>query len=172
MDHEMGVDADLLNELFEAAPVVRDRRLGRDVCFSRKQISHWTGKSIQTISDYCLGGRNIPTEFWQRILSHSFDMRIIRLLVPEDIECEFRFPEVRPPQGARQFFRDALELEKAHHEMMVYFCEIIADGRIDELDEARIAAYDAAYYKHRLHDMILHGEIMHADAENKKGVRS
>ena len=172
MDHEMGTDADLLNELVSDAPVVADRRTGRDVSLSRKQIGQWTGKSIQTITDYGAGSRNIPIDFWHRILVHYFDMRIIHLLLPDDVECEFRFREVRPSQGARQFFRDALAVEKAHHEMMVPICDILADGRIDELDAERIAAYHAAYFNHRLHDMVLHSAAhLFQDGDLKFAIR-
>jgi len=42
----------------------------------------------------------------------------------------------------------------------MHLANIIADGRIDELDNASVTAYHAAYMKHRMRDAQLHAAII------------
>ena len=157
---EMRTDAELLNRLVDTAPIVVDRLTDHAVQLSRATVAAWTGLAVQTISDYCTGKLNIPVVFWQRILLHHLDLRIVRLILPLNCACEVYATELPPIRSARAFFKQALELEGAHHAMMNRIVDIIADGRIDELDADSIKAYHDAYHAHRTRDDQLHRMVM------------
>lgn len=160
MECEMRNDAELLTDLTSEAPMVRDRVTGCPVSLSRKVIADWAGLSQVTICDYCTGKYNIPIGFWRRVLEHYVDPRIFRLLIPENYHYEVYPIEVRSVATTRDFFRDTLRLEQAHHQMMVYLAGILADGQVDELDAASIQRYDDGYLIHRQRDDQLHRSIM------------
>lgn len=162
MEREMRSDAELLVDICNEAPLVLDRVTGRLVPLSRKIVAFWTGLSIQTISDYCLGNINIPIRFWRAILEHTFDRRILELLLPDDYEADVIAPNHASPVNARQFFRAAVEESKAFHDKQCMIADILADGRIDELDANAVQTYAdrRAYHKHL--EATLHWEIIQA----------
>ena len=160
MRYEMGTDTDLLNGLVNSGDIVVDRLTGHKVALSRKQFAYWTARSVQTISDYGTGKHNIPLDFWRRILAHHFDQRILHLLIPDDVDVEVAFLNARPLSSPQEFFRHAIELEGAHHRTMMRITDILADGRVDELDAAAVKAYHASHCAHRDLDSTLHREIM------------
>ncbi len=160
MVQEMRRDAELLGELLDKADSVVDRAICRNVTFSVKVIAHWTGFSVKTISDYRIGKTNIPVDFWRRILEHHFDIRIVRLLVPDVIDFEVACTKYNVPDTTLDFFRKALQAEAAHHEAMKRVADILADNRINELDEHSINLYDASYHDHRQLEFELHRSII------------
>ena len=152
----MRTDAELLNHLVDVAPIVVDRLTSHALQLSRATVAAWTGLAVQTISDYCTGRLNIPVSFWQRILLHHLDLRIVHLILLLNCACEIYATELPPISSARAFFRQALELEGTHHAMMSRIVDIIADGRVDELDTESIEAYHDTYHDHRERDDRLH----------------
>ena len=56
-------------------------------------------------------------------------------------------------------FRQSLISEAEHAEKQRLIVEIIADGRINELDHEGVAAYNKAYVIHRQRDAALHCAI-------------
>lgn len=160
MNGDMRHDVDLLIHLCDTAPIVADRLTGRHVQLSRKQIAEWTGLSVQTISDYGTGVRNIPVGFWRDLLRRCFDPRIVALLTGDDAAIEVIYQPLSREPTARDFFRQAVETEGAHHEQMKQVAELLADGRVDELDARTVQAYSDAWYRHRLVDAQLHRSIM------------
>ena len=159
MEGELRTDLELLLDLFNAAPLVRDRATGHCVVFSRKQVAHWTGLALQTISDYCGGKYNIPISFWQRILEHCHDSRIVALLLGDASSWELTMDCNPQPHTGADFFRSAVEQTGAHHEKQTYIAEMLADNRIDELDRQTILDYNDAYAHHRHLDAQLHRSI-------------
>lgn len=157
---EMRSDVDLLNALCDEAPVVHDLVSGRCEVLSRKLIAAWTGVSIQTVSDYGTGKYNIPLDFWARILAHHFDPRIPRLLFGQ---CGYPVTFgmcIVSPGAERGFFRSAVEESGAYHETQKQIAELLADGRIDELDEKTIQKYDDAHARFISLSVGLHSAIM------------
>ena len=162
MEQDMRSDVELLNTLCDEAPLVVDRVTGRSVVLSKKVIALWTGRAVQTVSDYATGKLNIPIEFWRRILEHHFDPRIPNLLFPEDYDHQAIAPWRAEPANARQFFRQAVQESGAHHAKQTYIADILADGRIDELDASTVQDYADAYVHHRALDCQLHRAILQA----------
>lgn len=167
---EMRSDADLLNNLCDSGACVRDRVTGRGVCITRKLIAEWTGYSIQAISDFGTGKTRIPAHFWKDFLRHHFDGRIIDLFVPDEYGSEFVDLRINPPQTGRSFFKDAVATMGLYHEQQKYIAEILADGRVDELDAATVQRYADAYAHHRHEDAALHRAILHKFNTAQKGV--
>lgn len=162
MEIDLRSDAELLNALCDEAPVVQDRQTGRQMSLAKKVIAAWTGRAVQTVSDYATGRLNIPIEFWRSLLDHYFDPRIVVLLVPDDYDWEVHPTLNDPPRLARQFFRAAVEETGAHHTKQTYIADLLADGRIDELDGLTVQQYADAYHRHRELDWQLHRSIMTA----------
>ena len=160
MANEMRTDAELLDALLNEASILIDQNHNRAHSFNVKVVAHWTGLSVQTISDYRTGKTNIPVDFWRRILEHNFDMRIVRLLIPDAYHADITPLTAGPPRTGPQWFRQAVEAEGKHHEQQVYLAEILADGRVDETDAATIQAYDDAFFVHRQRDALLHRAIV------------
>lgn len=157
---EMRSDVDLLNALCDEAPVVEDLVTGRPVAISRKLLAQWTGVSIQTVSDYGTGKYNIPLDFWSRILAHHFDARIPAMLFAQ---CGYpvTFGMCRVPVSCeRGFFKSAVEESGAYHETQKQIAELLADGRIDELDASTIQKYDDAHCRFISLSVGLHATIM------------
>lgn len=160
LEGEMRSDVDLLNALCGEAPIVVDRTTGLAVSLGRKQLAHWTGLAVQTVSDYSTGKYNIPVDFWRRVLDHYLDARIIGLLLGDSHNYELvHHGEVRP-NTAPEFFRDAVEQVGAFVAQQEYIAEILIDGRIDELDGNSVQEYHDAYLRHRLLDAKLHRSII------------
>jgi hypothetical protein len=162
MSEDMRSDVELLNAVLDQAPPVLDRRSGQSMTLSAKLLAHWTGRSLQTVSDYRIGKTNIPVEFWRAILDHCFDMRIVGLILPDCYNIELTRTDDPPPQGGREWFRDAVAAEGEHHEQLKYLCDILGDGRVDELDGGAVQKFHDAYMRHRVRDATLHRAITHA----------
>ena len=160
MDHEMRSDVDLLVDIFNNNPLVTDRAIGRQVVVTRKLVSYWTGVSIQTISTYCTGQHNIPIHFWRVLFSKCPDPRIPALLLGYEENYELILHDDDESCAPREFFKEAVENNGTHHETQKYIAEIIADGRIDELDERSVTDYHDAYIVHRQTEARLHRAIM------------
>lgn len=171
MEDEMRSDAELLYDLTNKAPVVTDRVTGKAMTLSRAAISFWTGISIKTISDYCLGKYNIPVDFWRSILKHHFDPRIISMMLPTDGHFEVYFDSATKPNTTREFFRAALELQQKHNDQVTYILDILADGRVDELDETTLTKYCDAYHQHRHLDAQLFRAINESFTKSKAAIR-
>jgi len=153
-------DAELLSALLNDAACVRDRVDGTVTRFIVKQLCVWTNLSEQTISEYRNGMRNIPIDFWRRILEHYFDRRIVVLLVPDGLCFEVVDIRCNCPASPREFFRDAIEAEIAYHDQMKRVAELLADGRIDETDGTCVQEYEDAFQTHRERDANLHHAII------------
>ena len=160
MSHDVRSDAEFLCHLCDSCPCVADRATGVHITITAKLIAHWTGLSLQTVSDYKTGKTNIPVGFWRALLEHTFDLRILALICPWDAAVEIRDIRINQAPSGPQFFRQAVELEGKHHEQMKYVAEMLADGRIDELDLATVKGYDDAYQEHRQRDAALHHAIV------------
>lgn len=160
MESEMRTDVELLIALCDSGPTVVDRRTGRSLTINAKALSLWSGLSVQTISDYKTGKYNIPISFWRSILDHCVEPRIVSLLIPDGVLFEMVDPcglaLVQPPQ----FFRKAVESGRAYFEQQERLADILADGRIDELDAASVQAFSDAYDQHRFLDAALHRAIV------------
>jgi len=159
MDREMRTDVELLLTLVDNEPTVIDYVTGRPVMVTRKCVARWTGRSIQTISDYVSGRYNIPIEFWARLLEHYHDARIADLVLMHT-DYELFFHDKATPASTRDFFRRAVEESGLHHQKQVYIADLLADGRIDELDASTVQAYADAYVHHRMADAALHRAII------------
>jgi len=155
-------DAELLDDLLSAAPLVCDRVTGVHVVLSAKQIAAWTDRSVQMISQYKNGQTNIPVDFWRHVLRHYCDIRIVALLCPDNCLIEVINVAEQSPETAPAFFRQAVESEIEHHDKQRYLAELLADGRIDELDELTVRNYDDAFHSHRTRDAALHRAVIHA----------
>ena len=155
MCQDMGRDVELLNDLLNSAPLVQDRLTSRAVVISAKLLAGWSGRSVQSISDYRNGRTNIPVEFWRSILSRFYDLHIISLIMPDDINFEASITDYADPLPAKDIVRAAVEGEIVHYNKMKYVAEIIADGQIDELDTSTIKEYRSAFYAHRVRDLAL-----------------
>jgi len=153
-------DAELLQDLLNDAALVRDRVDGQVARFVVKQLVVWTGKAEQTISEYRNGVRNIPIEFWRSILEHFCDRRIIALLIPEEFDFEISDVRWNCPASPAAFFRDTLEAEIAYHAEMSALVQILADGRIDDLDAKAVHEYDGLFHSHRFRDAALHHAVV------------
>lgn len=160
MDHDVRTDAELLGWFCDYTPVVTDRVTGRRLVVSAKLLAAWTGKSLQMVSQYRSGTTNIPVEFWQRILDHHVDRRIIALMVPSDLTFEIVDARCNMPASPKEFFKDAVAAEIAYHDQMKHVAEILADGQVDELDADTVQAYADAFEIHRLRDAALHHAIV------------
>lgn len=160
MAREMRSDADLLNTLLNEGPIILDRVTRHAAALSTKVIAHWTDRSIQTVSDYKNGKLNIPVDFWRRVLEHHMDERITALIVPDTCEFELVATDTLDPTTGPQWFREAIQGEGEHHEQQKYLAEILADGRVDELDTASVQGYHDAYHRHRQRDAALHRAII------------
>ena len=160
MATEMRADADLLNVLLNETPLVVDRITGRSVAVNAKMVAHWTDRSIQTVSDYRIGKLNIPVCFWRRILEHYLDSRIAGLIIPDTCEYDVQALDGTDPVTGPQWFREAITAEGEHHEQQKHLADILADGRVDELDSSSVQAYDDAYRRHRMRDAMLHQGII------------
>jgi len=160
-DREMRNDMDLLNELFDTAPVVLDQVSKRHVVLTRKRVAFWTGFSVQNISDYCTGKYNIPIDFWRRFLEHVRDLRVVALLLGDSGNWELQFPDGDGVLATHvELFRQAVTAEGEYHEQMKYVAEILADGRVNELDATRVSAFSNAYYQHRATNAHLHQAVL------------
>ena len=157
---DMRRDAELLSLLLQCEPWVLDRMDGKARQFIVKTLVAWTGKSEQTISQYRNGTSNIPVEFWRSILDHHLDPRIVHLLIPLDVRIDLTIDTADEPASPPEFFRAAVQAEGEHHEQMKLICELLADGRIDELDRETVVAYEAAFHQHRLTDAALYRAIV------------
>ncbi len=160
MDREMRSDAELLNCLCDEAPVITFAS-GGVASLSKKLIAQWTGRSVQTVSDYATGKLNIPIDFWSRILVHFHEPRIVALLLGDSLYEYTRLPADAQPTG-RQFFKDAVTESGAHHEKMKHIAGILEDGHINELDARRVQEYHDSYIQHRYRSAVLHHQVMHA----------
>jgi hypothetical protein len=156
---ELGTDVDLLGSMLDGGEVVVDRVSGRTVTLCAKTIAAWTGLSIQSVSDYRNGVRNIPIIFWRRILDRCLDTRILEMLVPDDHYFEIFNLGPRDVLSANDLFREVVTAEIKHHQKTRYVYEILADGRVDELDARTIDAYHRFYCEHRHRDAVLHREV-------------
>lgn len=159
MCQDMGRDVELLNDLLNSAPVVQDRLTGRTVVISAKVLAGWSGRSVQSVSDYRIGRTNIPVEFWRSILARFYDLHIVSLIMPDNINFETTTTDYADPLPVKDLFRAAVEAEIVHYGKMKYVAEIIADGQIDELDTLTIKEYRSAFYAHRVRDMQLFRSI-------------
>ncbi len=157
---DMRRDAELLAALIQAEPWVIDRMDGKVRQIIVKTLVAWTGKSEQTISQYRTGQSNIPVEFWRSILDHHLDHRIVALLIPIDVRIDLTIDPVNEPASPAEFFRKAVEAEGEHHEQMKQVANLLADGRIDELDRDTVVAYECAFHQHRLTDAALYRAIV------------
>jgi hypothetical protein len=157
--YDMRRDAELLAALIQAEPWVLDRMDGKCRQIIVKTLVAWTGKSEQTISQYRTGQSNIPMEFWRSILNHHLDCRIVALLIPIDVCFELTINSDKGPLSPPEFFREAVQASGDFYEEMKYVSEILADGRVDELDAARMENYEISFYKHRLSEAALNREI-------------
>jgi hypothetical protein len=153
-------DAELLSEMLNDPGFVLDRVDGRLRPFIVKTLVLWTGKSEQTISQYRNGQTNIPIEFWRSILDHHLDHRIVCLLIPIDVRYDLTIDTAHDPASPAEFFRKAVEAEGEHHEQMKQVANLLADGRIDELDRDTVVAYEAAFHLHRITDAALYRAII------------
>lgn len=160
MSEDVRRDAELLHHLLCCEPAIQDRVTGGLAQITAKRIALWTDRSEQTISDYRTGKTNIPVDFWRRILEHHLDRRIIELLAPNDVTIELEVLHLHRPATGPEFFREAVKSEGEHHQQMKYLAEMLADGRIDELDATTVQAYEDAYQKHRLTDAALRSAIL------------
>jgi len=169
---EMRTDVELLNALCNEAPLVMEAS-GLAFPLSKKRIAHVTGMSVQTVSDYGSGHYNIPIEFWRRLLSYCCDPRIIALLLGDDGRFEVVVHNRLPESEGRDFFKQAVADEGDHYQKMMYVAEMLADGRIDELDRASVQSYHDAYLRHRMTDAALHHAIMrqYRKAQVKESLR-
>jgi len=159
---EMRSDVDLLVSLVDSDLTVIDRATGRPVILTRKTIAHWTGMSVQTVSDYCSGKYNIPIDFWRRIIERHFDPRVVALLIGDRIPYEVILYDAPEPETSRDFFRRAVEESGVHHETQTRIADILADGQVDELDGEAVHAYAEAWARHRQVDSHLHRSIITA----------
>jgi len=158
-DQEMRTDRELLLSLVDTEPTVIDRITRQPVVITRKRVAHWTGRAVQTISDYCGGKYNIPIDFWRDILAHHDDPRIADLLLGR-LDYELYIHGTARPETGRDFFRHAVEESGAHHEKQRYIAELLADGRIDELDASTVQKYCDAWVRQRMLDVRLHRSIV------------
>jgi len=170
MDYEMRTDAELLIDLFNDAPLVTDRISGVAFPLSRKLVASWTGMSVKTISDYCTGKYNIPIDFWRRWIEHNFDVRILQLLLGNSGKYEIIVNDAIDPLTPGAMFKSIVEQDGLYHKQMMYLADIIADGRIDEVDNASVERYHHAHQHHRVRDLQIHEFIMasHAKSFNEK----
>jgi len=158
---DMRRDVELLNAVLNESPHVRDVHTDHWVCLSAKQLADWTNRSLQTISDYRTGKTNIPVDFWRAVFERTCDLRIVALLVPIDLfNVEVNRRQERAPETPAQFFREALVAEGEYHEQQKVLCDILADGKIDDLDARRVTAYDDAFWRHRVRDASLHRAVL------------
>lgn len=158
--NDMRTDAELLNTLLNEAPAVVDRRTGIGAVLSAKQLGHWTGLAVQTISGYRTGQVNIPVSFWQKILEHHLDRRIAALIMPSNVMFDL-LPAVQEHAGrSKDFFTEAIESLGLHHEKSKYLAEILSDNRVDELDHSTVQEYHDAWDRHRQRDFELHAAIL------------
>ncbi len=157
--HDVRRDAELLSAMLYDEIWVRDRADGKARQFTVKTLVLWTGKSEQTISQYRNGTSNIPVEFWRAVLDHHLDSRVVGLLIPLDVRIDLVIDRGDPPANPAEFFRAAVKAEGEHHEQMKYIADILADGRIDELDAETVEAYENAFHQHRGTDAALHRAI-------------
>ena len=174
MSEDVRRDAELLDALLNLAPVVSDRVTGGNAQFTVLTLRDWTDRSQQMISQYRNGITNVPVEFWRRILDHWLDDRILDLICPSDCSFDIHVTAGNGPASAPEFFREAVTAEGAHHEQMKYVAEMLADGRIDELDGRSVKVYHDAWLRHRARDAVLHRAILntyHRTIERKAGVR-
>jgi len=170
---DMRCDVELLNAMLNESPHVHDVHTDRWVCLSAKQLADWTNRSLQTISDYRTGKTNIPIEFWRAVFNRTCDLRVVALLVPIDLyNVEINPRQERGPESPGAFFREALVAESEYHEQAKALCEILADGKIDDLDARRVTAYDDAYWRHRVRDASLHRAVLrrYSDYAGRLGV--
>lgn len=160
MCHEMRSDAELLNAILNDADCVRDRQTGRVRVLSAKLLAAWTGRSVQTVSDYRVGKTNIPIDFWKLLLTRVIDTRVLALITPGDMSIEMNSIPACQHETASAFFIESLKAEQEHSEMQQRIAEILADGQVDELDAATVQQYDDTYHAHRLRDAALHRGIL------------
>ena len=161
MNQQMRGDVELLNLLCDEAPLVVGKD-GASAQLSAKRIAHLTGFAQQTVSDYRRGKYNIPVEFWRRLLEHYPDSRIIALLLGDSGDYEVLYKGYMPADHPADFFRAAVAEEGSHHRKLAYIADILADGRIDELDETTVQSYHDEYVQHRSRDCSLHFAVMQA----------
>lgn len=157
---DVRTDAALLITLLDEKASVLDRQNGHLAQITVKTLSRWTGLSDTTISLYRMGQANIPISFWRRILEHHIDARIIALLTPVDCSFDLNVNSIDGPASAPEFFREAVKVAGEHHETMKYVAEMLADGRIDEMDSATVQAYYDSFQSHRLRESALHQAII------------
>jgi len=168
MVYEMRTDAELLNVLLNEAPMVAEQRTGHTQALSAKLIGYWTGRAVQTVSDYRTGKLNIPIDFWRRILDHYLDMRIVRLLISDLYIVEVTPHVAPPPPVGVEWFHQAVEVIGTFHAQQKSLADIIADGKVDASDAAAVAAYDRAFHEHRATEAALHRATL-AAFENSLG---
>jgi len=160
MDHDVRTDAELLAWFCDHCPTVSDRVTGCPATICPKTLSVWTGKSVQMISQYRSGQTNIPVEFWRSFLDHHFDRRIVGLMIPFGLDFNIVDLRSNMPASPKEFFKDAVAAEVAYHQQMLRVAEILADGRIDELDANGVTNYSDAFEAHRSLDARLHHAII------------
>ena len=149
MNCEMRTDAELLNTLLNEGAVILDRITGNHISFCAKVLAQWTDLSVQTISEYRTGVRNIPVSFWKRVLAHCPDWRIISLMVPDQFCIELYDEKPAPHLSVTDFLRKGGEAVARHGKLLKYIADIVADGRIDELDRSTIQQFFDEYERMR-----------------------
>lgn len=159
---DMRTDAELLGAMLNESEHLFDRVAQVNVCLSAKVIAQWTNRSLQTISDYRTGKTNIPIDFWREMFARTWDMRIASLLFPDYCNIEINDRRQCSVAKPKDFFREALQAEGLYHQQQSALCEILADGKIDDLDGQRVQKYDDAYWQHRTRDSRLHRAILHS----------
>lgn len=160
MYHDVRTDAALLNTLLDEKATVVDRQNGHVAQITVKTLSRWTDLSDSTISLYRTGQANIPILFWRRVLEHYLDPRIVALLQPADCDISVAINNINGPASPPEFFREAVRVAGEHHQTMVYIAEMLADGRIDEMDTATVQSYYDSYNAHRVREGALHHAII------------
>lgn len=145
----MRTDAELLQRFINDAPTVRDRVTGQTVTLCVKVLSDWTGKAGRTIYEYANGERNIPVEFWRAFMEHCPDTRIISLILPPGLRADVIDVTPGGPETPAAFLRDACKSIEQHAGLQKYLAEILADGRIDELDKTSVQRYAEGFHAHR-----------------------
>ncbi len=160
MSPEMRDDAELLSHICDSAPIVRDRQTGIETLVCAKVLACWTSLSVQTISEYRSGVRNIPTSFWRAILTRWHNPGIVNLLIPDDYHAELIDFKEPVPLTSTQFFRDAVEESGLFAEKQKHLANILADGDINELDRQDIMEYHDAFLEQRQTSDLLHRAVM------------
>lgn len=160
MKKEMRTDVELLIALCDGGPAVVDRRTGRPLTINAKALSLWSGLSVQTISDYKTGKYNIPISFWRSVLEHHADPRVIALAMPDDMTAHEISVALAVVPSAPEFFRESVKACQAYYTQQQYLADILADGRVDELDAASVQKFSDAFRDHQRREASLHAAIV------------